>query len=128
MITVLFKLSRRRSSAVVFRALTKSTREAHSIFASMMNAVAKIIATYRDLLNDELFKEKLGMISAKSLMRTAKERGGRSIGLAEVMVLEYNGKKKNSAFKLNIQRLYDKSIPFWSCSFERNFYPSTCSD
>ena len=52
------------------------------------------------------------MISVKSLMRTAKERGGRSIGLAEVMVLEYNGKKKNSAFKLNIQRLYDKSIHF----------------
>ncbi len=86
--------------------------EAYSFSASMMNAVAKIIVTYRDLLNDELFKEKLGMISVKSLMRTAKERGGRSIGLAEVMVLEYNGKKKNSSFKLNIQRLYDKSIPF----------------
>lgn len=88
--------------------------EANSFSANMMNAIAKIVVTYGELLNDELFKEKLGIVSVKTLTRTAKERGGGSVGLAEVMVIEYNGRKKSSANKLQIKRLYDKSLPFGS--------------
>ena len=86
--------------------------EANSFSANMMNALAKIIVTYGDILNDDLFKEKLGMISVKSLIRTAKERRSGSLGLAEAMIIEYNGRKKNSVFKLQIKRLYDKSNSF----------------
>lgn len=86
--------------------------EANSFSANMLNAVAKIIITYRDVLNDELFKEKLGAVSVKSLIRTAKERRSGSLGLAEAIVIEYNGKKKNSPFRLQIKKLYDREPRF----------------
>ncbi len=83
--------------------------ETNSFSANMLNAVAKVIVTYGDLLNDELFKEKLGCLSVKSLIRTAKERGGgAAMGLAEILVIEYNGKKKNSQFKLPLNKLHEK--------------------
>lgn len=82
--------------------------ESNSFSANMLNAVAKIVVTYGDLLNDDLFKEKLGAVSVKSLLRTAKERSSGSTGLAEAIILEYNGKKKNSAYKLQIKKLYEK--------------------
>ena len=83
--------------------------EANSFSANMLKAIAKVIVTYGDQLNDELFKEKLGCLSVKSLIRTARERGGgAAIGLAETLVIEYNGKKKNSQFKLQINKLHEK--------------------
>ena len=45
-----------------------------SFSANMLNAVAKLIAVYQDQMDDESFKEKLGAVSLKSLIRTAKER------------------------------------------------------
>ena len=62
------------------------------------------------MLDDDLFKEKLGAISIKALTRTAKERRSGSLGYAEVMVLEYNGKKKTNASRLPINMLYSKSL------------------
>ena len=41
-----------------------------SFSANMLNAVAK----HQDQMDDESFKEKLGAVSLKSLIRTAKER------------------------------------------------------
>ena len=82
--------------------------EANSLSANMLKAVTKIITTYGDLLNDELFKEKLGCLSVKHLIRTAKERGGRAIGLAETLVIEYNGKKKNPQSRLPLNKLHEK--------------------
>ena len=56
-----------------------------------------------------LLDEKLGAISVKFLIRMAKERGPGSSRLAEAMVLIYNGgKKKNSQYRLNIKKLYEK--------------------
>ena len=81
--------------------------ENNSFSAKMMNAIAKLVVTYGDTLNDELFIEKLGMVSVKSLIRTAKERRPGSLGLAEAIVIEYNGKKKSSYSKLQIKCLYD---------------------
>ena len=57
-------------------------------------------------MNDEVFKEKLSAVSLKALMRTAKERRPGSIGFAEAMILEYNGRKKSSVYRLQINRLY----------------------
>ena len=83
--------------------------EPNSFSANMLNAVTKMLLTYGDSLSDETFAEKLGAISVKSLIRMAKERGPGSSRLAEAMVLIYNGgKKKNSQYRLNIKKLYEK--------------------
>lgn len=50
----------------------------------------------------------MGAISIKQLTRLGKERGHGSLGYAETMVLEYNGKKKNSPYKLAMNKLYAK--------------------
>ncbi|MBR3245872.1 MAG: hypothetical protein IKF90_24720 [Parasporobacterium sp.] len=88
--------------------------EKNSFSAKMLNALTKIIITYKDALNDELFKEKLGCLSVKSLNRTAKERRSGSLGLAEAIVLAYNGKKQKSQYRLPISKLYAKDLPFSS--------------
>lgn len=80
----------------------------NSFSANIMKAVAKLVVVYKDALNDDLFKEKLGAISIKQLTRTAKERRAGCMGYAEVMVLEYNGKKKSNAAKLPLNALFAK--------------------
>jgi len=85
--------------------------EPNSFSANMLNALAKIIVTYGSNLNDELFKEKLGALSVKSLIRTAKERRSGSLGLAETFVIEYNGRKKSDHKKLPIKKLYENKAP-----------------
>ena len=78
----------------------------NSFTANMMNAVAKLVEVFGDTLDDDLFKEKLGCVSIKQLTRTAKERRPGSMGYAEAMILEYNGKKKSNAYRLHINKLY----------------------
>lgn len=82
--------------------------DCNSFSANIMRAVAKLIAVYKNELNDDVFKERLGDISIKQLIRTAKERRPGTMGVAEAMVIEYNGKKKISQYRLSIQRLYEK--------------------
>lgn len=86
----------------------------NSFSGNILNAIAKLIVTYGDALSDETFKNKLGAISIKQLTRTAKERRAGSLGYAETMVVEYNGKKKNSAYRLSINKLYAKSDHIFS--------------
>ena len=78
----------------------------NSFSGNIMKAVAKLVVTYKDALDDDLFKEKLGAVSIRQLSRTAKERRLGTMGYAEAMVLEYNGKKKNNASRLRISKLY----------------------
>lgn len=78
----------------------------NSFSANMLNAVAKLVEVFGDTLDDDLFKEKLGCVSIKQLTRTAKERRPGCMGYAETMILEYNGKKKSNAYRLQINRLY----------------------
>ena len=80
----------------------------NSFSANILRAVAKLIVVYRNELNDDVFKERLGDISIKQLVRTAKERRPGTMGMAEAMVIEYNGKKKISQYRLSIQKLYEK--------------------
>lgn len=84
--------------------------EKSSFSANMLNAMAKLVTTYGDSLNDELLKEKLSVLSIKSLIRMGRERRPGALGLAEVMVITYNGKKKNSQNYLNMKSLYDSSV------------------
>lgn len=85
----------------------------NSFSANIMNAVAKLCVVYKEHLNDELFTEKVGAVSVKQLTRTAKERRPGSMGFAEAMILEYNGKKKSPAGKLFMNKLYARDVSLW---------------
>lgn len=86
----------------------------NSFSANMLNAIAKMITVYKDALSDEIFKEKLGEISIKALTRMGKERRPGSVGIAEAMVIVYNGKKKNPACRLPMNRLHAKENTIFS--------------
>ena len=86
----------------------------NSFSANILNAIAKIIVSYGDALNEEFFKEKVGAISIKQLIRTAKERHPGSMGFAEAMVIAYNGKKKSEGNKLRLSKLYSKQTALFT--------------
>ena len=87
-----------------------------SFGANILKGIAKLIVTYKDELDDEVFKEKLGMVSIKALTRIAKDRRPGAMGYAEAMILEYNGKKKFSPYRLSINKLYMRD--YFSTDFE----------
>ena len=80
--------------------------EKGSLSSNVLNAIAKLIDTYGDNLRDDLFQERIGEIPLKQLIRSAKERRPGSLGYAEAMVIAYNGKRKNPAARLSMQKLY----------------------
>ena len=80
--------------------------DVNSFSANMLNAIAKLCATFGDTLNEEVFKEKLGNIPIRTLTRKARDRRTGSMGFAEAMVIEYNGKKKTGLHRLLINKLY----------------------
>ena len=92
--------------------------DANSFSANIMIAVAKLCVVYKDQLNEDTFKEKVGAVSIKLLTRTAKERRAGSMGFAEAMILEYNGKKKSNVGRLSMNRLYAKDVAGWIDSDE----------
>ena len=87
--------------------------DVNSFSANVMNAVAKLCVVYKDQLNEDTFKDKVGAVSIKLLTRTAKERRAGSMGFAEAMILEYNGKKKSPGARLAMNRLYAKDVSLW---------------
>ena len=102
--------------------------EGNSFSANMLNGVCKVVVTYGDSLNDELFKEKLGACSVKLLTRTAKERRAGALGIAETIVMTYNGKKKNSNFRLQLKKLYDSPTSFDEVSADDSIEDSSEND
>ena len=87
--------------------------DCNSFSANIMNAVAKLCVVYKEQLNDETFKEKVGAVSIKQITRTAKDRRPGAMGFAEAMILEYNGKKKSNAGKLFMNKLYARDVSLW---------------
>jgi len=81
-----------------------------SFASNILKAIAIILVTHNKLVNDEEFKYKVGAVSPKILGRRAKERRSGSMGYAEAMVLLYNGKKKSPAYRLSINKLYEKEF------------------
>lgn len=77
--------------------------EMYSLSGNTLNAVARLIAAYRDALNEETFKERLGLVSMKTIIRTARERRPGSLGYAEAMLVFYNKKCK---YRLSMKKLY----------------------
>ena len=86
----------------------------NSFSANILNGITKLISVFGDQLNDEIFKEKVGAISVKQLVRTAKERHAGSMGYAEAMLIEYNGRKKNPAQRLSINKLHTRASSVFS--------------
>ena len=85
----------------------------NSFSANIFNALTKLVVTFGDSLNDEIFKEKVGNVSVKQLVRMAKERRSGSMAVAEALLIEYNGKRKNPAGRLPINKLYAKDAAFF---------------
>ncbi len=78
----------------------------YSLSGNFLNGVARLAYTFGDSLKDELFKERIGLISVKQLARTAKERRPGSLGYAEAMLVAYNRKCKHP---LQWNKLYEKN-------------------
>lgn len=85
----------------------------NSFSSNMLNAVARLVTAFGDGLNDEIFKERVGNISVKQLIRAAKDRRSGSAGLAEAMLAEYNGKRKNPAGRLSAGKLRSMEYTFF---------------
>lgn len=86
----------------------------NSFSANILNAVTKLVAVYGDDLDDELFKERVGNTSVKQLTRAARDRRPGSIGFAEAILIEYNGKRKNPVGKLFLSKLYARNSPLFA--------------
>ena len=96
--------------------------DANSLSGNILNGVARIIVAYGSMLNELVFKQKLGAVSVKQISRTAKERRAGSLGYAEAMVLEYNGKKQNSKHRLPLHLLYTNGKSAGSVYLEEDEY------
>ena len=75
----------------------------HSFSSNMLKAVARLLYVYGDSLKDDVFKDKVGRISVKEVIRSAKDRRAGSLGYAEALLLFYNKKMK---FPLKLEYLY----------------------
>ncbi len=69
--------------------------EPKSFSGNIMNGIARLLYAYGDNIKDEIFKEKLGEVSIKEIVKTARERRAGSLGYAEAMLIFYNKKLKN---------------------------------
>lgn len=79
--------------------------EQNSFSSNMLRGLARLIATYGNEINENLFKERLGRYSVKTISRNAADRHAGSLGYAEAMLLIYNGKMKT---QLDLYRLSHK--------------------
>lgn len=80
--------------------------EPNSLSASMLKGIAMLVNAYGDELRNDIFKDKLGSLSAKEIIRLAKERRSGSMGYAEAMLTEYNKKMK---YGLSWVKLHEKN-------------------
>lgn len=79
--------------------------EKYSLSGSMLKGLARILVTYGDSINEDIFIEKLSKVSVKQIVRTAKERHPGQMGYAEALMLSYNNKNKH---RLSMRTLYGK--------------------
>ncbi len=66
----------------------------NSFSGNILMGIATLIVAYGDTMKDETFKEKLGCVSTRELIRSAKERNNGSMGYAEAMLSFYNRRMK----------------------------------
>lgn len=81
--------------------------EQNSFAANILKGIARMIYAYGDVLREDIFKDRIGLLSVKQLTRTAKERRPGALGFSEAMVVQYN---KRCKYRLSLQRLYAKNL------------------
>lgn len=81
--------------------------ESNSFSGSILMGIAKIVVAYGDSLREDIFKEHVGRVSVKAIIRTAKDRRPGTMGYAEAMMLAYNNKSKN---RLSLRALYGGKV------------------
>ena len=79
--------------------------EKYSLSGSMLKGLARVIVTYGDSIREDIFIEKVGSMSVKQIVRTAKDRHPGHLGYAESLMLAYNNKNKH---RLSMRALYGK--------------------
>ena len=77
--------------------------ETNSLSGNMLMGIARIIVAYGDQIKEDVFKDHVGRVSVKSIIRTAKERRPGALGYAEAMMVAYNAKNK---YRLSLRTLY----------------------
>ena len=70
--------------------------DVNSMSGLLLKAIAIMIMVYKDDMRDDLFKEKVGAISPKDVARLARERGGGTLAVVEVLLTEYNKRMKGN--------------------------------
>lgn len=68
--------------------------DVNSFSGSIMFAISKLIACYGDNLHDDVFRDKLGIVSIKALIRQGQDRGHGIKGYAEAILERYNAKRR----------------------------------
>ncbi len=81
--------------------------DSYSLTAGFLKGIAKLIDTYGDNIRGDVFKEKVGALSAKEIIRSGKERRAGTLGIAEAMLLAYNKRVKKP---LGMELLHQKTI------------------
>lgn len=69
--------------------------EPKSFSANILNGLARLLFAFNGSIKEDVFKEKLGVISIKEISKTAKERRAGSLGYAEAMLIHYNKRSKS---------------------------------
>ena len=77
--------------------------ENNSLSGSILMGIARIVVAYGEQVREDVFKDHVGRVSVKSIIRTAKERRPGVMGYAEAMMLAYNNKNK---YRLSLRTLY----------------------
>ena len=77
--------------------------EANSFSGNILMGIARIVDAYGEALKEDVFKDHVGKLSVKSIIRTAKERRPGALGYSEAMMLAYNAKNK---YRLSLRALY----------------------
>ena len=100
--------------------------EPDSLSGNMLKGIAHLIVSFGETIRDDVFKEKIGKVSARELSRTARERKAGSMGFAEAILLEYNKKRKNP---LHWSKLYEKkSLKIDNFEFDEEAAPLFMED
>jgi len=75
-----------------------------SLGANMLKGIARLVAAFGDNLKDDGFRDRVGSLSPRDIIRTARERRVGSLGYAEVMVMEYNKRRKDGLHMSKLSR------------------------
>ena len=72
-----------------------------SFSSNIMNGIVRLLYAYGPGIKDDVFREKLGIVSIKDITKLAKERRAGSLGYAEAMLIYYN-KNKRKGLQWNV--------------------------